>query len=256
MAKALGKNEDFKKYRDIADSFTFAWQKAYIREDWSVEAGILLAEAESETAYSLGIAFDLFPEDIMEGAKDRLKILTEYGGYSFYPGYSGMAYYLPSLASGGHADTAVKVLENTAPGGIAYPITKGLTTNPEELMAFKAYDENGSSYDDGSFRVTGSLNHAAYSSVCSFFFTDILGIKPDEEKPGYGHFYIEPAVNCGLKYASGSYKCRFGTIMVSWNLEEQKLECEVPQGTTCTIILPGDSKTEVEAGNHSISWQQ
>ena len=208
MASVLGRDEDAKKYCDIADSFIEAWQKTYIREDWSPEAGILVAEAESETAYSLGIAFDLFPEDIMDAAKERLKILTEYGGYLFYPGYSGMAYYLPALASGGYSDAAVRVLENTAPGGLAFPLTMGLTTHPEELNCFKYQDENGADYN-GMYRVSGSLNHAAYSAVCSFLFTNILGIKTDEERPGFEHFFIEPCVNCGLEYASGSYECSY-----------------------------------------------
>ncbi|MCR5556598.1 MAG: glycoside hydrolase family 78 protein [Butyrivibrio sp.] len=254
MAKELGKGDDARKYMEIADSFTQAWQNAYIREDGSVEAGILAPEAESETAYSLGIAFDLFPEDMMDGAKERLKLLTEYGGFKFYPGYSGMPYYLPSLASGGYGDYAVKVLENTEVGGIAHPLMMGLTTNPEELGAFRYQDEAGNPYPEGKYRVTGSLNHAAYSSVCSFLYTDILGIKTDENAPGYEHFFIEPAVNCGLSFAKGSYKCIHGTISVSWNAAEKKLEAVVPEGTTCTIILPGTT-TEVESGEHEIIWE-
>ncbi|MBE5830849.1 MAG: hypothetical protein E7306_03815 [Butyrivibrio sp.] len=254
MGEALGKEDDAEKYAKVADSFTQKWQQTYIRQDWSVGAGILADGAESETAYSLGIAFDLFPEDIMDGAKERLKLLTEYGGFLFYPGYSGMPYYLPSLAEGGYADIAVKVLENTQMGGIAFPLSMGLTTNPEELNAFKYTDEAGNSYEDGRYRVSGSLNHAAYSSVCSFLFTDILGIKPDEKQPGFEHFFIEPAVNSGLEYASGSYRSGHGTIRVSWNAAEKKIEGEIPEGTTCTVILPGDRSEELEAGIFVASW--
>ncbi len=254
MARILGKEDDAKKYAKASDSFANKWQQTYIRQDWSVGAGILTDSAESETAYSLGIAFELFPEDIMDGAKERLKILTEYGGFAFYPGYSGMTYYLPSLAKGGYSDMAVKVLENTSVGGIAYPLSMGLTTNPEELNAFRYADEAGNSYEDGKYRVSGSLNHAAYSAVSSFLFTDILGIKPDEKQPGFEHFFIEPAVNSGLEYASGSYRSGHGTIRVSWNATEKKIEGEIPEGTTCTVILPGGRSEELEAGIFAASW--
>ena len=254
MAAVLGENEDASKYGDYADEFTKAWQKRFIREDGAVDVGILFSEYESETAYSLGIMFDLFPDDLKEAAKERLKLLADYSGYGFYPGYAGMVNFLPALAAGGNSETAVKILTNTAPGGIAYPLSMGLTTNPEELGAFKNYDEYGNVYDNGKYRVSGSLNHAAYSSVCSFLFSDILGIKPDEKKPGYEHFYISPAYNCGLEYAQGSFESGRGMISVKWNAVEKYVEGEVPEGTTCSLTLANGESVELDSGAFHKTW--
>ena len=254
MAGILGKNEDAAKYNGYADEYTKAWQNRYIREDGAADVGILYPEYESETAYSLGIMFNLFPDRLKEEAKVRLKLLTDYSGYGFYPGYSGMANFLPALAAGGNSETAVKVLTNTAPGGIAYPISMGLTTNPEELAAIRLSDESGNPYEDGRYRVSGSLNHAAYSSVCSFLFSDILGIRPDEEKPGYEEFYVSPAYACGLGYAQGSFRTAFGTISVKWNAAEKKVEGEVPHGTACTLTLGNGEMVELGEGTFQMTW--
>lgn len=251
----LGDKERADRYAAIADRFTDKWQKTYIRSDPSAEAGILIDEYESETAYALGIEFSLFPEEMKADAAARLKILTEYGGYLFYPGYSGMEFYLPALCDYGYGDTAVMVLTCTQPGGLVHPLSMGLTTNPEELSCFRYEDYTGENYAGGKYLVTGSLNHAAYSSVCEVYFRNILGIKTDENAPGYEHFYIQPCVTELLGEVNGSHKCRFGEIKVSWNAAEHKLTCTIPVGTTCTVILPDGTATEVKSGDHEFTWQ-
>ena len=252
MAQILGKETEASEMNEIADCFKARWQETFIRPDASEETGILTVE--SETAYALAVSFDLLDGEYKDAAINRLKLITEYGGYAFYPGYSGMTSYLPVLAEGGYSDTAIMVLSNTNAGGIAYPLTMGLTTNPEELGVFKFEDENGNEYGDGRYKIIGSLNHAAYSSVCSYVYTDILGIKADENAPGYEHFSIEPRVG-GLEYASGYYDSIRGRIAVSWNAVEKKITCTVPEGTTCTLILPDGSNTDLPAGDHELTWE-
>ncbi len=247
MCKALGDEEGAEKYNNIFNAFKEKWQETYIRPDASVDAGILEADAESETAYSLGIAFELFPEDMMEAASTRLDILSQYGGYLFYPGYSGMVFYLPALADYGHGQSAIQVMTNTAPGGLAHPLSMGLTTNPEEITAFRYQD-------DGRYYVTGSLNHAAYSSTCVFCYTHILGIRPDEDKPGYEHFYIVPSMLEALDYAEGSFNSAAGLISVKWNRAERTIECGVPENSTCTLVLPDGTTKELQGGESKVTW--
>ncbi|SFB87289.1 alpha-L-rhamnosidase [Butyrivibrio sp. YAB3001] len=253
MYKTIGDKENFDKYNNIADSFTDSWQKTFIRSDASLEGGILIDGAETETAYSLGISFELFPNELMDAAAGRLKLLTEYGGYIFYPGYSGLSFYLPALSANGYIDDAVEAMTNTSSGGLAHPVTLGLTTNPEEIGAFKYNDFEGNEYPDGRYYVSGSLNHAAYSSVATFCFTDILGIVPDEEMPGYKHFYIQPKIGSMLTSAEGSFISRYGKISVSWNLDEKQLSCTIPDESTCTLILPNGESHELSSGEYIYS---
>ena len=254
MYKALGDDAKMEKYSDIAGHFTRKWQDTFMSDEPSVEAGILLSECEAETSYSLGLAFGLFPKELEQAAADRLRILTEYGGYLFYPGYSGMRYYLPSLCRYGYGAQAADVMKNTSPGGLAHPLSMGLTTNPETINAFRYVDPESEEYDEGQYYISCSLNHAAYSSVSEACFSCILGILPDEDAPGYEHFFIKPTMTDGLTSASGSYDSVRGKISVSWDSVERTLTCTVPKGSTCTVVLPNGESGEVADGEYSFNW--
>ena len=202
----------------------------------------------------MGIAFDLFPEDMKLEAAERLNILSEYGSYLFYPGYAGMAHYLPALSQNGYGSTAVKVMTNTSPGGLAHPLSMGMTTNPEDMGVFRYQDRDGNPYPDGIYEITGSLNHAAYSSVLAFCYSDILGIRADEEEPGYKHFYVKPTVTEALESAEGSLKTRSGLIKVSWNAAAKEISITVPVDSTCTLILPTGEVKDYAGGKYTINW--
>ena len=254
MYKVLGDDELSQKYGEIADAYTASWQKNFIREDHSVEAGILYPDYESETAYALGLEFELFPDDMRQAAGERLKVLSEFSGYLFYPGYSGMEFYLPALCKNGGSDVAAKVMECDLPGGLAHPQSMGLTTNPETVNAFRYVGPSGEEYGGGRYSISCSLNHAAYSAACEVCYTCILGILPDENAPGYEHFYIEPLMTSQLESASGSFDSVRGRISVAWDSTKRELICEVPKGSAATAILPDGRQEELSEGRHSLNW--
>ncbi len=246
MAHALGDEDKAARYQDISDKFKSRWRQEFVRDDWSVAGGIIIPDAETQTAYSLGIEFGLFDEEMMEEAAERLSLLTEYSGYMFGPGYSGMGYYLPALADYGYGDKALAVLTNEQPGGFSELLNKGFTTNPESFNSF--------SYEEGGYRLDGPLNHAAYSAPAAFLYTHILGIQPDENAPGYEHFYVKPVMMEGLESASGSIETRYGQISVSYDKAAGKINCTVPEGTTCSMTLPNGEIKELEPGNYEFNW--
>lgn len=247
MAKAQGLDDDADKYEKIYSEFKNAWQKEFIREDASIDVGIL--KTETETGYALGIAFSLFDDEMIPDAAKRLSILADFSGYTFYPGFAGLDYLLPSLARNGCSESAMKLLETISPNSLLFIVASGLTTMPECFTSL-VYEE------DGTYSIKGSLNHQAYAGVCAFCYTDILGIKPDEDNPGYKHFYIEPVVAGSLTYAKGSLKTSYGIIEVEWNVNEngKTLRCVVPEDTTCTVILPDGNVNEVQSGEHIFTW--
>lgn len=252
MAAVLGYAEDEKKYAGIYKNYREAWQQRFIREDGSVEAGIL--NEESETAYALGICFGLFDEDMMQQASDRLVILADYSGYIFGSGYSGLCYLLPALTDYGHSDTAMKILENQTPGSLIFTMASGQTTLTESLHTVE--------YQTGEpspcLNISGSLNHQAFSGALTYLYTDVLGIKADEKEPGYKHFYLQPAFGGTLTSAEGSYDSVSGKIEVSWTIDSDgkngNFHCVVPDGTTCTLILPGREDENLKSGTYDIAF--
>ncbi len=251
MASVLGKNEDAVKYHDVFENYRKAWLDKYIRPDGSVAAGLLTEE--SETAYALGIEFGLFDDEMMQDAADRLSMLCQYDQFLFKPGYSGLCYILPALSRFGHADTAYSILTCEMPGSLLYTVDCGMTSVPESLYAF-TFNE------DQTFNVSGSLNHYAYASVCAYMFTDILGIQPDSEHPGYEHFFLKPLSGLPMSEASGSYETKYGTIEVSVSSgaadpsHDNKIKCTVPKGTTCTLTLPDGTVKDLEAGTYEYDY--
>ena len=248
MAKVLNNEEDAAKYTEIFNLYKKAWQDRFIRTDGSVEAGLMTEE--SETGYALGICFNLFDDEMKNAAVKRLALLAEYSGYEFYPGYSGLGYLLPALGENGEVEAAYKLLTNTNPGSLLYNVATGMTTLTESLYAIE-YNENG------HYTINGSLNHHAYAGVSAFFYSGILGIKPDEEHPGYEHFYVSPVIDSEyLTSAMGSLNTSYGPISVSWeaSLENGTINVKVPEGTTCTLTLTDGAVSELNPGEHTISW--
>lgn len=246
VSDILGYESMCQTYENEKAKIKRSWQEKYIREDYSVEAGILHSEYESETAYALGIYFDLFPDEMKEMAAARLNLLAEYSGYVFGSGYAGMGYLLPVLAEYGYTDTAIRILTNTGSGGLCNPISMGMTSLPEEITAYRMND-------DGSYYLSGSLNHAAFSSVSEFLYKDLLGIQADEETPGFKHFYLSPCIYENGK-VSGSYECEYGTISISWDAASKTLKCSIPEGATCTLTLPDGEVKELSAGSYEYNW--
>lgn len=248
MARVIGESEDEKKYRDIYEEYRKAWQGAFISENPDIFAGILTEE--SETAYALGIMFGLFDDDMMQMAADRLSMLADYSDYIFYPGYSGLNCLLPALTEYSHADTAMNLLEKTDSGSLLFTVGCGLTTTPESLQSI--------TINDGKLDISGSLNHFAYGSVCSYLYKYILGIQSDEEHPGYEHFYLRPLAIGTLTFARGSYKTDYGIIEVDWKLDDATgqvtYSCTIPDNSTCTLVLPDGSTRELEQGSYTFNY--
>lgn len=240
MASALGKTQDAAYYASVYESFKEAWQEAFVLEDGSIEC-------YTQTAYCLGLAFDLFPEGLKEGATACLINNLEFNAYHMHAGFSGIGYLLPALSQSGQIDAAYRLLLQEESPSLLYQVKNGATTTWE---FWNAYQEN----EDGTYTLSGSLNHYAFGAPASFLYTDVLGIRSDENAPGYKHILLEPHPTASLSHASGSYDSTYGKIGVSWSQTENGFEYffEIPANTTATLALPAltGSQVYVESGKN------
>lgn len=237
MALILGKTEDAAYYGQVHENYKTAWQNAFV-----TEGGITVCD--TQTSYALGLAFGLFPEDLEESAADRLNTLAEYSGYHINTGYSGIGYILPALSEAELSQTAYTMLLQEEYPSLLYLADRGATTTYESL---NVYREN----DDGTYSIYGSMNHYAFGAPAGWLYTGVLGIKSDENAPGYHHILLEPEVSDALTYAKGSYESIYGDIKVEWKQTEQgyAFDIEIPANTTATLELPvpGDGKEYYES---------
>jgi len=228
MAGVLSLEEDQEYYRQVYESFRQAWQEQFVLPDGQTTC-------DTQTSYALGLAFSLFPEELEEAAAARLNLLAQYSGYHINTGFSGIGYLLPSLDENGYTDSAYQMLLQRDMPSLLFPASKGATTNWEKLYAYQE--------QEGGYMLDGSLNHYAYGAPVSWLYTGVLGIKYDENQPGFKHFFLEPRPGGGLSFAEGSYTSTYGKISVKWEQTEKGYSYffEVPANTTATLILPAPS---------------
>lgn len=73
------------------------------------------------------------------------------------------------------------------------------------------------------------------------FYQAVGGIRLDEAKPGYRHFYVDPQIPNGVIWAKVTKESPYGTIAVNWKLKDDNqlnLQLTVPAGTTATVCIP------------------
>lgn len=234
----LGEKEKASYYEQLFDSFRKAWLAEYVSAD-----GVI--ECYSQTAYALGLSFDLFSEELRERSAENLLNNLTFNQYEFHAGYAGLNYLLPSLSEAGYSEAAYQVLCNTRIRSLLYPVTLGATTTPEYLLGYQEAD--------GHLKLDGSLNHYAYGAPTKWLYTNVLGIQSDENVPGFKHFFINPEVNGEWIYAKGHYDSPYGTIKVSWEQQENGSYCyqiTIPANTSATVHLPGMEQMELGSGEY------
>jgi alpha-L-rhamnosidase len=241
IARIIGKNEDAKKYAALSENI----KKAFIGE-FVTPAGRLISH--TQTAYSLAIAFDLLPENLVPAAAKylaedvrKMRHLTT--------GFVGTPLLCKTLSNQGYEELAFLLLNRKEYPSWLYPVTQGATTIWERWDGQKP---------DGTFQTVGmnSFNHYAYGAIGEWLYTYIAGIRIDEQNPGYKHFYLEPHPGGGFTHAAAEHQTMYGKIKSEWKIEGENFmyEVEIPSNTTATVILPGKEKEPQKLGSGKYSF--
>jgi alpha-L-rhamnosidase len=239
MAAAIGKDQDAQKYQNLANDIKAAFNKAFVSEDGRVKG-------DTQTAYVLALYMDLIPTEKLKAASDRLVQLIESRNWHLSTGFLGTRDLLPVLTKTGHLDVAYRLLNNDTFPSWGYQIKNGATT---------MWEHWGSLRPDGTFSdpSMNSFNHYAYGAVGNWMYQNIAGLKPDNAKPGFKHFFIEPKPGGGLTSAKAGYDSVYGKIVSNWEITGDvfKLNVEIPVNTTATVSIPADNQWAVMEGNQS-----
>jgi alpha-L-rhamnosidase len=91
-------------------------------------------------------------------------------------------------------------------------------------------------------------------------FSGVLGIRYDEDLPGYRHFFLEPQIGGTLTFAFGHYDSVVGRIESSWAWNRESGEfsynCSIPANTRSTVFIPADVPMHVTEGEKGGSAYQ
>lgn len=225
-AEVLGKKEDAAEYTALLDHIRSAFQKEYVTPNGRLASN-------TQTAYSLALAFDLLPESQRKQAAERLAEDVRRFEH-LTTGFLGTPLLCKVLSDYGYYDEAYMLLNRTEYPSWLYPITKGATTIWERWDGIKA---------DGTFQDMhmNSFNHYAYGAIGEWMYRVIAGIDIDPAQPGYKHVLIQPHPGGGLTSAKASVHGMYGKVASSWEVKDGKMTMSVvvPANTTATVQLPG-----------------
>ena len=84
-----------------------------------------------------------------------------------------------------------------------------------------------------------SFNHYSFGSVGAWFYSGAAGIEPDEEQPGYKHFFLRPQFTTRVSYVKATLDSPYGLISSHWHVEKDQMlyDVVVPPNTSATLEL-------------------
>lgn len=227
MCQAVGEDELEEKYKEIYHNYLKAFRDTFLMEDGSIGQWL-------PSEYVMALAYGLYPEELAQAGAEKLNISLQAGEYKATTGYLTTPHILSVLCKYGFVEEAYTLIQQKEFPSWNYMVEKGNGTLMEGWYAF-------SEDEKGKITINGSLNHLALGAVGQWFYTDVLGIKRDENNPSYKHFYLEPQIGGGLTFARGSYNSIYGKIESSWEVKKEGtvFSFVIPPNTTATVTLPG-----------------
>ena len=240
IAAIIGQNDDAKKYAKLSDDIKKAFQKEFV-----TPAGRLVSN--TQTAYSLALAFDLLPEDLIPKAAKYLADDVEKMGH-LTTGFVGTPLLCKTLSAHGYDDLAFMLLNRKEYPSWLYPVTQGATTIWERWDGQKP---------DGSFQDVGmnSFNHYAYGAIGEWLYRYVAGMDIDPENPGYKHILLAPHPGGGLTNAGVEFNSVYGKVKSAWKFEVNDFvyEVTVPANTTATVTLPAAKADQLTVNAKAIT---
>jgi len=246
VAAVLGKQEDVKTYRTLFEQIKATWDHEFVTPAGRVGEN-------TQTAYTLALAFNLLPAEMRKEAAGRLadnRIPGDYEtkAYHLTTGLMGTPLITFALSDGGEVDTAYKLLEQDTYPSWLWPITMGATTMWERWDAQKA---------DGTMQDLNmnSFNHYARGAIGDWMYRVVAGIDLDPADPGYHHVLIRPQPGGQLLFVRAKLETGYGEIASSWEVtgDSLRVTVKVPPNTHATVRLPSALLSDVKEGSQSIT---
>ena len=240
IARALGQTDDAARYEARFEEIRAAFQREFVTPGGRLLGG-------TQTAYVLGLYFDLLPEAARPVAAKALVDDIKGRGMHLATGFVGTPYLPHVLTQAGQLGVAYELLHQKTWPSWLYAVTQGATTIWERW--------DGWTHDRG-FQTPemNSYNHYAYGAIGEWLYSTVAGIDLDPARPGYKHIVVHPRPGGGLTHAKASLRSVHGLIESGWRIEDGafKLSLTIPANTAATVTLPAADPTAVREGHHPL----
>jgi len=222
MASVLGKEQDAKVYRALAETIKAAFHKEYFDPKTNSYAN------GTQTANALPLFLNLVPESVRGGVWGNLFDNIVYRNNSHLTtGIIGTKYIMELLTRTGTSDLAYDIATQTTYPSWGYMIENGATTLWELWQPRQGPSMN-------------SHNHPMFGSVGSWLYKALAGINMAPGSVGFEKILVAPQTVRDLRYASGSVRTGRGVVTSSWSRDERSisLEAVIPVGSQAEVVLP------------------
>jgi len=226
-AELLGKDEDAKKYADLARDIKEAFNKEFFDDTTGQYAG------GTQTALSCALYHGFVEPEERERVVNNLVSNVESQQGHLDAGILGTKYLLNSLTENGRADVAYTIATRTTYPSWGHWIARGATTLWEQWGG------------------EASRNHIMFGDISAWFYKALAGINPDPNVPGFKHIIIHPNPVSDLKWVHAEHSSMYGKIISYWRKKDGgfTLEVTIPANTTATVYVPTmDAASITESG--------
>ncbi len=253
LAGAIGEREDEEQYQKLYESLKDEFDSLY----FDPETG--RTRDDTQCSYALPLAYKMVKPERIEQIGNLLSEVTKESDYRVYTGFFGTTPLCPMLTETGHEDDAFRLISQTKCPSWLYPVTQGATSVWERWDSFTL--ENGF----GGHNSMNSFNHYSLGAVLEWMYMYVLGIRPDENNPGYRRFILEP--HAGLyDNACAEIESPYGKIRAEWKKSDN---CEIshekscaeyiyhviiPENTAALLHLPGREETQLGSGEYCFTF--
>jgi hypothetical protein len=230
-ARILGKEEDVRKYADLAAVIREAFNKTFFHPETASY------DRNSQTANAMPLVLGLAPQEKSAAVAAALARGIRENGSRVTAGDVGFHYVVAALTENRYNDVLYDMVTQDTGPGYAYQIQKCATTLTE------AWDTNPAS----------SQNHCMLGHAEEWFYRGLGGISP--AAPGFRQITIRPAVVGDLTSAQAAYESVRGRIRCAWRRGDGRLrmDVEVPIGAEADVCVPSKSIGAVTESGKPVS---
>lgn len=228
VAALLGKQEDAVAFKKAADDIRVSFNKEFYKAETGQYA------TGSQTCNSMPVFLNLVePQNRTKVIEAAVADIRKRGN-SLTSGDVGYRFLLKALAGEGRSDVIFDMNNQSEKPGYGYQLKMGATSLTEKWDA-----------GVGNF---GSHNHFMLGQINEWFFSDLIGINPEESGAGFRKIIIKPSLVGDLTFVKGSFASISGTIASEWRKENGRVQLDVtiPANTSATVYVPAKKETDVK----------
>lgn len=238
MSVSLGKADQADKYKRQSTKLRQVFAETWLTVDGQMTD-------RTQTAYSLGLYFDIFNNDShRRNAAQTFRDIVYEINYHIGTGFAGTWTLGHAFRKANAVEDFYKMLLQTGVPSWLYQVINGGTTTWERWDSL---------LPDGTVNGCGmtSFNHYAFGSVADWIHRTVGGLAP--ASPGWKEILIAPVPGGNITSAEVSYTSSYGTIEVRWWIEDHEdagasrrngfhLRAKVPPNTRARVVMPDIGK--------------